>query len=112
MYVVVASALATLQATCLVVIQPVVHCEADCFGTVVDVNPLKEPFVATADTQVDRGDTADTGASTRHSEDVLPGTTESMSALHGYTYMYIGCSDDRVSLCTRRLCICAHGSHC
>ena len=48
----------------------VIHFKAGCFRVCADLNPVDMPPISSVETQVDRGDTADTAASTRHAEDV------------------------------------------
>ena len=58
------------EAECLIVIYKDVAFKAKCFEASFNLDPAEEPAVSTVNANVNCCDTADTGASTRHAEDV------------------------------------------
>ena len=60
----------------VVIVEEIVARDVDGLKPTGDFHPVDVPAVASGDVQDDRGDTADTTASTRHSEDVHTWTEE------------------------------------
>ena len=65
----------------------VIHFKANCFRVSADLNPVDMPLIASVQVQGDRGDTADTAASTRHAEDVQANIWKQNAHIAGFFYV-------------------------
>ena len=65
-----------METMCSRIVKFIVACDGERLKVIVDFYPFDAPTIYADDTQINRGDAADTGASTRHREDVYAGVRE------------------------------------